>query len=144
MNYLSLAAVLSFIAAFMHVLIVFGGPEWYRFFGAGEEMAALAEAGEIRPAIITLGIALVLSLWGVYALSGASVLPTLPLLKTALILITAVYLLRGILGFLGLFFSDHPTALQNTPMFWFWSSVICLAIGVVHLKGVADNWSSWS
>ncbi len=47
---LTVAASLSFIAAALHVAIIFGGGDWYRFFGAGEAMASLAESGSTRRA----------------------------------------------------------------------------------------------
>jgi hypothetical protein len=31
--------ILSAIAALLHAAVIAGGPDWYRFFGAGEEMA---------------------------------------------------------------------------------------------------------
>jgi hypothetical protein len=33
---LVVGAGLSFIAALLHVARIFGGPSWYRFFGAGD------------------------------------------------------------------------------------------------------------
>jgi hypothetical protein len=129
------AAVLSTLAALLHVgCIVFGAP-WYRFFGAGEEMARLAEAGSWRPTIITSGIAVVLLIWALYALSGAQVIGRLPLLRTGLCVITAVYLVRGL--------AVVPVVIwmpgQNTAFLW-WSSMICLGFGVVHAIGVRQVW----
>ncbi|PKO34287.1 MAG: hypothetical protein CVU34_09380 [Betaproteobacteria bacterium HGW-Betaproteobacteria-7] len=129
------AAALSAVAALLHVAIVFGGAPWYRFFGAGERMASAAEAGRAYPAIVTLGIALVLALWAAYALSGAGLLAPLPLLKWCLAAITAVYLLRG-LAILPLFIFARA---QVTP-FLIWSSVICIGYGVVHLVGTVQVW----
>ncbi len=51
------AGVLSAAAALLHLAIVAGGPDWYRFFGAGEGMARMAERGLLRPTLITLAIA---------------------------------------------------------------------------------------
>ena len=76
-GWLLLAAALSGIAAALHVLIVFGGAPWYRFFGAGEGMTRMSESGHWWPALLTSGIALLLGLWALYALtaSGAWALP---------------------------------------------------------------------
>jgi hypothetical protein len=78
----------------------------------------------------------VLFTWAAYALSGAGVIYRLPLLKWALAAITAVYLLRGVIGF---FFYNNP--LGRTPELWLWSSAICLAIGLVHLSGLKQVWA---
>jgi hypothetical protein len=57
-------AVGAWTVALLHVGIVLGGAPAYRFFGAGEELATLAEAGSRIPALVTLGLA------GAFALSG--------------------------------------------------------------------------
>lgn len=131
---LVLAAALSALASLLHVGVIGGGADWYRFFGAGERMARLAEAGSLRPAVITLGIAAVLATWAAYAASGARLLRPLPLLRAALVAITVVYLLRGL--------ALVPAALMpalRTP-FNLWSSAICLAIGMVHALGLRQAW----
>ena len=136
---LVLGAGLSAIAAVLHVAIVIGGPAWYRFFGAGEQFAAAAASGRWWPAIITLGIACMLGLWAAYALSGAGVIRPLPLLKLALVLITSVYLLRGLVLVPAFLFARSSI----TP-FVFWSSVVCIGYGVFHLLGLVQIWSKLS
>lgn len=130
------AAALSAAAALLHLgCIVFGAP-WYRFFGAGERMAQLALAGSPVPALVTAGIAAVLALWSLYALSGAGVVARLPLLRTALCLIAAVYLVRGLAGLV--LAATAPG--ENGVAFWLWSSAICLGIGALYLLG---TWQAW-
>jgi len=132
---LIVGAGLSAVAALLHICIIFGGPAWYRFFGAGERMASGAAAGHLYPPIVTLLIACVLGTWSAYALSGAGVLQPLPLLAWALPAITAVYLLRG-LAVVGLFIFER----RRLSAFWVWSSLICLGFGVVHLVGLIQVW----
>jgi len=132
--FLIAGALLSALAAALHVgCVVFGAP-WYRFFGAGERMAQMAIAGNWYPTVVTAAIAFVLAMWSLYALSGAGVIRALPLLRLALCGITAIYLLRGLvivpLVVLG----------KSTP-FWWWSSMICLLIGSVHLAGLSQVWA---
>ena len=136
---LILGAGLSAIAAALHVAIVIGGSSWYRFFGAGEQFASAAENGRWWPAIITLGIACMLGLWAAYALSGAGVIRPLPFLKLALVLITSVYLLRGLVLAPALLFARSSV----TP-FVFWSSAICIGYGAFHLLGLVQIWSRLS
>jgi len=96
---LLIAAGLTAAACVLHVAIIVGGPAWYRFFGAGEHMARLAARGAVMPAILTAGIALMLGICTLYALSGAGLLSVrLPLLRPVLGLIAAVFLARGLLG----------------------------------------------
>ena len=131
--FLITGALMSALAAALHVgCIVFGAP-WYRFFGAGERMAQMASAGHWYPAVVTVAIASILTGWSLYALSGASVIRPLPLLRPVLCAITAIYLLRGLV--------IVPLAVfgRTTP-FWWWSSAICLLIGAVHLAGLLQVW----
>ncbi len=139
---LIVGAALSAIAAALHAgCIVFGAP-WYRFFGAGEEMAQMAEAGLWYPTVITLAITGVLLLWSLYALSGAGVVRRLPLLRLALCLITGVYLLRGLpLVPFALFPSLAGQFTDNSLPFLLWSSAICLTFGMVHLFGLKQRWA---
>jgi len=135
--FLIVGAALSAMAALLHICVIFGGPAWYRFFGAGERMAVGAAAGHWYPPIVTLLIAGVLGVWAAYALSGAGVLQPLPLLAFVLPAITAVYLLRGMVA-VGLFAFDR----QRLNAFWVWSSAICLVFGLVHLVGLVQVWET--
>jgi hypothetical protein len=134
---LAVGALLSAVAALLHLGIIAGGPAWYRFFGAGERFARAAADGRWYPTVVTLGIAAVLFIWSAYALAGAGVVTRLPLLKAALVGITAVYLVRGI-AFAPLVLAKGGTI---TP-FVVWSSVICFGYGVVHLVGLVQRWTA--
>ena len=130
-------AALSAAAAILHTACIFFGASWYRALGAGELMARLAAAGSWRPALITSVIVLVLAGWSLYALSGAGVIPGLPLVRAVLCLIAGIYLLRAVVGFALAAFAPG----NYGPVFWWWSSAVCLAIGAVHLVG---TWQVWS
>lgn len=133
--YLLIAAALSGLAAIVHIAIIFGGPDWYRFFGAGEQMAQMAARGELQPTLITSAIALVLFSWCLYALSAAGKMPPLPLLRTALLVITGIYLLRGLSVLMLALLQDE----FRTP-FWIWSSLICTGFGLAYAIG---SWRQW-
>ena len=135
--YLVAGGTLSAIAALAHLGCIVFGASWYRFFGAGEKMVQLVEAGSSRPTRVTLLVAAVLLGWSAYALSGAGVIPRLPFLRLILCAITAVYLLRGLLFFLLI-----PYFPGNSMSFWLWSAAICLGIGLLHLFGLRQAWPS--
>ena len=122
--------ILSLIAALLHISIIFGGPDWYRFFGAGEEMAIMAENGSWYPPLVTSGIALVLFIWALYAFSGAGIIRKLPLLRTGLVIISGIYLLRG-LAIIPAYFL-MPEVIDS---FLVWSSLICLLYGISYAIG---------
>ena len=132
---LVIGGLLSVAASLLHIGCIIGGPEWYRFFGAGEAMATMAEQGSITPTLLTLGIAAILAIWAAYAFSGAGLLPRLPLLRTGLVVISAIYLLRGL--------ALIPALIINggeVMPFVLWSSLIVLVYGVAHAVG---TWTAW-
>jgi hypothetical protein len=124
-------------AALLHVAIIIGGPDWYRFFGAGERMAWLAARGSIYPAIVTSCIATILGVWALYGFSGAGVIRPLPLLRLALTLIAAVYLARGILGVPVVLLVDdvYTNQLREKMTFMVVSSAICVVLGLCYAVG---------
>jgi len=123
--------ILSAAASLLHIGCVWGGPAWYRFFGAGEYMARQAERGEAWPAFITFVIAATLASWSAYALSGAKVLPRLPFLVPILTVIAGIYLLRAF---------ALPVMILAMPdrgiSFLAISSVIVFVVGGIHAVGV--------
>jgi hypothetical protein len=132
--FLILAGSLSLLAAVLHLAVIVGGPDWYRFFGAGEGMARMAERGMIQPTLITIGIVAVLAIWAAYAYSGAGVIPRLPLLRTGLVVITGIYLARGLLVIPAFAMGREINA------FGWWSSLIVLIYGLAYLIG---TWRAW-
>lgn len=135
-KFLIVGGIFSILAAILHIAIIIGGPDWYRFWGAGEEMATLAENGSWIPPVVTFGIFVVLFIWGLYALSGAGLKIRLPFLKTALVIISSVYSLRGLLLIDALIFD--PEGITN---FLIWTSVVSFVVGMIHVIGTKQVWS---
>lgn len=136
-NRLLLAAALcSALAALLHLACIVWGAPLYRFLGAGEQMARMAEAGHWYPDVAALCIAGVLLIWSAYAASGAGLIRRLPLLRLVLCLITLIYLARGLGAVLIM-----PMFPGNSVLFWILTSAICLVIGLLHLLGLRQIWS---
>ncbi len=131
------AGCFSLAASLLHVACIFGGPDWYRYFGAGERMARAAAAGQWGPAVVTAGIAAVLVVAAAYAFSGAGLIGRLPLLRLGLVVVSVVYLARGLV-FL------RPSIMGRSDLssaFLLWSSLIVLVIGLAYALG---TWRAWS
>lgn len=131
--------VSSILAALLHIATIIGGPDWYRFLGAGEKFAKLAEEGSWIPGLVTFGVFAVLFTWGLYAFSGAGLIRRLPFLKLALIVIAAIYSARGLMLFPALFVD-----LDKVSNLTIWSSLISLSIGVSYAVGTKQVWSNIS
>jgi hypothetical protein len=127
-------ALLSFAGALIHVGVAIWGASLMRFFRAPDSFVSATEGGSTLPALGALVVAVLLIVAAVYALSGAGILPTLPLLKPGLIVITGIYLARG--------FAVVPLAMARpdrvVPIVR--TSVIVLGFGAVHLLGLVQVW----
>lgn len=135
-KFLIAAAICTALAALAHIGCIIFGADWYRFFGAGEQMAQMAEAGHWYPAVVTSVIVIFLAIWSLYALSGAGVIRRVPLLRLALCLIASIFLIRGIS-----FVMLMPMFPENSLTFWLVSSGICLMIGIFYAVGTYQRWA---
>lgn len=135
--FLVLGGALSAIASLLHVAIIFGGPSWYRVFGAGEGMARMAERHMWQATAITLAIATILMIWALYGFSGARLLPKLPLMKFCLVGISSVYLVRAVVFVPALMMTGQAV----TP-FAVWSSLIVMVYGVCYALGTFKAWNT--
>lgn len=88
---LLIAGILSFCAAAFQLVISFI-PEWSAFFGAGDALISnpllLLAAG--------IGVTILITIWGFYGLSGAGLIRRLPLLRSVIFIIGAIYIFRGL------------------------------------------------
>ena len=122
-----LAAALDIAAALMHLAIIVGGPSWYRAFGAGEQLATLAEQKHWWPALVTSLIALLLLVFALYFLSLGGLLQGLPGLRPVCLAIIGIYAVRGMLPLL-----LAPWVAECRSVFSLVSSVIVAAFALVH------------
>ena len=136
---LKAGAVSSASIAILHVGILIAGAPAFRYFGAGERMAQMAERGSLAPSVWTIAITVVFLVWTLFALSGAGVLRRLPLLRTGLVAVAAVYTLRGlVLGpQLVWFLSGYTDAVP--PRYLLFSAASLLA-GLIHIAGTHRAW----
>ena len=136
-KWLVAAAVMSFAASLLHIATIAGGGDWYRFLGAGEQMARLDESGSWRPALLTLFISAILAGWGLYALSATGLIRRLPFLRTALLAIVAVLALRALQVF-------FPATWGPELGFTFMAitSAIVATMGLTFAVGTIRAWSA--
>ena len=131
--------VAAVAGALLHIAILFGGPDWYAFFGAPQGLVEMARTGNIRAPISCVVIAAFLSLLAAYAFSGAGVIRRLPFLRLVLSSIAGVLILRGIL-FIPLILWRPGTLsgiceCRSVDAFIIVTSVLCLAMGVGYALG---------
>jgi hypothetical protein len=140
---LTVAGVMSLVVALLHLGVIVAGADAYEFFSAPDRMIELARVGSPLPAMVTLLLGSVFALFGLYALSaaGRAILPRvrLPLPRIALVGISGIYLLRGlvIVPQLLMFLNTSDVPLRALVF-----SLIALAIGIVYTIGTALRWAA--
>ncbi len=133
-RWLTIAAALCFGIALLHAAIIFMGPNAYAYFGA-PELGRAEAAGSAVPDLMTAVLVVVFGAFGVYALSGAGRVRRLPLLRVGLILIGAVFTLRG----LAVFVEVTQLASGGAPRMVVFS-LVSLITGVAFLVGTLPRW----
>jgi hypothetical protein len=135
-RWLTAAAALCFGIALLHAAMIFMDPHVYGYFGAPQLGRAKA-AGYAFPDLMTAGLVLVFAAFGAYALSGAGRIRRLPLLPVALVLIGAVFTLRGLALFPELV---QLAAGTGAPPRMAVFSLVSLITGVAFLAGTLPRW----
>ncbi len=128
-------ATFSFTAAALHFACIVWGANGFRLLGAGEPIVSMSAAGHWYPPVIAFVIGVVLSGWGIYALSGSGVIAPLPYLRQTLAVIAIIYLVRALA-----FPLLKPLFPGNSDTFWIVTSTICMIIGLTYLVGLAQLW----
>lgn len=133
--YLIIAAAFSTIAAFLHYACIIWGAPLFRFLGAGEQIARMAERGHWYASFAAFVIGSLLMLCAAYALSAAGLILQLPFVRFVLSAFTAILFLRGFA-----FPLLKPFFPGNSALFWYVTSAICLVMASVHLLGLRQAW----
>ena len=133
---LQIAGLLSLLVALFQVLLGFSLP-LSTYFGAPPELLA----NPTSLLVASLVFAPIFAIWGLFGLSGAGLLRRLPLLRLALLVIGAIYTLRGLLlvplllASLGLIAAPEPILPQALL-----ASLVSLIIGILYLLGTILVW----
>ena len=126
---LTLCGVINVAIALLHLAVIYYGAPAYRYFGAGEKMAVMAEKGSIVPALVTLVITMVFMAFAIVTFAQAGWL-SLPAAWYGVFAIASIYTLRG-LALVPLLFVR-----SRVSMFEWVSSAISLVVGLLHFAGL--------
>ncbi len=136
---LVLSGVLCFVMAIFQIIISFS-PSLSLYFGAPETLAK----NIYMLILVSFVVAGILGIFGLYAMSGAGYIRALPWLKQVLLLISGIFILRGLLIIpeflvvMGLVQSSIPVA----PRFVVFS-IGALVIGFFFITGTIGGWNSF-
>ena len=136
---LVISGTLSFIIAVFQIIIGFS-PSMSLYFGAPEALVKNA----YMLICVSFLVAVILKVFGLYAMSGAGFIRALPCLKPVLLVISSIFILRGLLIIpeflvvMGLVQSSIPVA----PRFILFS-IGSLVIGFFFIAGTIGGWNSF-
>jgi hypothetical protein len=128
-----------FVGAGVHVAALAGGPRWIEFVGAPSSVVRSATEGTWLAPAGALGIAALLILWGLYALSGAGLIRRLPLLKTVLGSVALLFLLRGLIVIPFLSRANWASPIETFAVA---ASAFVFVLGAAYAVGVWGVWRS--
>jgi putative oxidoreductase len=129
--YLIAGGVMSALISLLHVVLAMK-PDLYRYIGLeGASMTQMAEQGSGIIIVVTIVLALIFGIWALYAFSGAGLIRRLPLLRTGLVVIFTIYILRALV----LPTEINMVKIQGYPFRFVVFSAISLVAGLLYLIG---------
>ncbi|MGB2740695.1 MAG: hypothetical protein WBC60_09105 [Cognaticolwellia sp.] len=127
----------SFIAAasaIWHLLCIWGGPSWFAFARAPQQIIDSAEQGTLLAPIGTVVVAGLMFSCTVFAFSAVGLIRNIPLVKPALITIAFLCTLRGLIGI--------PTFTNHTGLdLWqIIASTVWFYVGICFIAGSIEQY----
>jgi hypothetical protein len=92
------AGVITSASAIWHLLCIFGGPSWFAFARAPQQVIESAQQGTMLAPISTVFVASLMFACTVFSFSAVGIIRKVPLLKPALITIASLCILRGLIA----------------------------------------------
>ena len=132
---LKIGAYINILIAGGHIFGLFWADKMFEVTGIGKEMIELAQINPSLPYLLTIVVAIIFFIFGLYGLSADNRFRRLPFLKPMIFLIAGVYLLRGI-GEL-IFDLEQQKANQFSEITY---SLIAIFIGLLFLIGGLRKW----
>lgn len=132
---LKLGGYINIIIAIGHIVGLFWADKMFEVTGIGKEMTELAQTHSSLPYLLTIFVAIVFFIFGLYGLSADNKFRPLPLLKPVTFAIAGIYLLRGI-GEL-IFDLEKQQANQFLEITY---SLIAVFIGLLFFIGGLKKW----
>jgi putative oxidoreductase len=129
--YLQIGGLFSLAFSIFQVFGVFLPPSVIIYFGGPVKLQAENPA---LFGLLCVVLGAIIAVVGLYALSGAGKFKRLPFLRTVLVVVTTVFILRGlfIIPIMKIMFA-HP---EKDVFRFLLFSIIALGIGIIHLAGV--------
>ncbi len=131
---LKLGGYINILISIGHVVGLFWADKMFKVTGIGKEMEELAQTNSALPYLLTIFVAIVFFIFGLYGLSAVNKFRKLPFLKLGIFIIAGIYLLRG----LGELITDYILGTNSTAETIY--SLFAVVIGLLFLIGGLKKW----
>ncbi|AKQ46052.1 hypothetical protein TH63_11025 [Rufibacter radiotolerans] len=131
---LKLGGYINLLIAFVHLIGLIWMVQVFKLFGISKQMNELSEIHSSFPYLLTIVVALVFFVFGLYGLLADDKLPKMPFLKPVIFLIGGIYIFRG----LGELIYETTRSKHSTTEIAY--SFVALAIGLLYLIGGFKKW----
>ena len=131
---LKLGGYINILIAIGHLIGLIWADQMFEVTGIGKEMQELSQTHASLPYLLTVFVAVVFFLFGLYGLSADNKFRKLPFLKPAIFIIAGIYTFRG-LGELIFDTISKTNSLSETGY-----SLFALTIGLLFLIGGLRKW----
>ena len=132
---LKFGGYINILIAIGHIVGLIWADKMFEVTGIGKEMTELAQTHSSLPYLLTIFVAMVFFMFGLYGLSADNKFRRLPFLKPVIFLISGIYLLRG----LGELIADNIQGTNSTNEIIY--SILALTIGLLFLIGGLKKWN---
>ena len=132
---LKIGGYINILIAIGHIVGLIWAEQMFEITGIAKEMNELVQIHSSLPYLLTIIVAIVFFIFGLYGLSAAGKFRKLPLLKLGIFAISGIYLFRGI-GELIFNTSQQESAPITETLY----SLIALVIGLLFLIGGLKKW----
>ena len=128
-TFLISAGIIASVSAIWHLLCILGGPSWFEFARAPQQIIDSAKQGTMLAPIGTVIVASLMFACTVFAFSAVGLLRKVPLLKPALITIALLCTLRGLIAI--------PTFITSTGIdtWQIVASIVWFYVGICFIGG---------
>lgn len=126
------AGIIASLAAIWHLLCILGGPSWFAFARAPQQLIDSAQQGTWLAPVGTIIVAGLMFACTVFAFSAVGLIRRVPLIKPALITIAALCTLRGVIA---IPFLVTPQGLDVWEVI---ASSVWLYVGVCFIAGTIE------
>lgn len=128
------AGFIASAAAIWHLLCILGGPSWFAFARAPQQIIESAQQGTMIAPIGTIIVATLMFACTIFAFSAAGLIRKVPLVKPAVMTIATLCSLRGLIAI------PEFTNSAGLDIWQIVASIVWFCVGICFIAGSAEQY----